>query len=119
MLAEADDLPGQAYISWKKELSVSESKVRDWTFGQKDLERNASPHGARPARRRNRAWSRDELFLAFDLYLRHRGFPPGKNSAEVLLLSERLLALAKSAGIDAPSETFRNELQADRPAIYE
>lgn len=32
VLKETERLPGQAYISWKRELSVNEAKVRDWAF---------------------------------------------------------------------------------------
>ena len=38
--------------------------------------------------RRNPTWSRDELILALDLYVRFRGNPPGKGSGEIIGLSE-------------------------------
>ena len=43
---------------------------------------------------RNPAWTRDELILALDLYLRRRSAPPGKSSTEVLELSALLNRLA-------------------------
>lgn len=39
---------------------------------------------------RNPDWTRDELIIALDLYLRHRPSPPAKNSKEVLDLSDLL-----------------------------
>ena len=36
---------------------------------------------------RNPSWTRDELILALDLYVRFEGNPPGKGSAEILELS--------------------------------
>jgi hypothetical protein len=33
VLAQTERLPGQAYISWKRELSAHEAKVREWAFG--------------------------------------------------------------------------------------
>jgi len=43
---------------------------------------------------RNPPWTRDELILALDLYLRHRSAPPGKQSREVAELSATLNALS-------------------------
>ena len=40
-----------------------------------------------PIRDETPPWSRDELILALDLYVRHEGNPPGKGSAEILALS--------------------------------
>lgn len=39
-------------------------------------------------------WSRDELILALDLYFRHRTAPPGKESREILELSDLLHRMA-------------------------
>lgn len=55
---------------------------------------------------RNPAWSRDELILALDLYLRFPGSPPGKSSFEVLELSELLASLAAASASKAG--TYRN-----------
>lgn len=46
---------------------------------------------------KNPTWIRDELILALDVYLRHSGNPPGKNSAEVAELSRQLNALGQMA----------------------
>lgn len=56
---------------------------------------------------RNPPWSRDELILALDLYLRHRDQPPGKSSDEVIELSETLNRLAHAVGRHGES-TLRN-----------
>lgn len=56
---------------------------------------------------RNPPWTRDELILALDLYLRHRQAPPGKQSREVAELSQVLNAL--SVHLSATRNTvFRN-----------
>lgn len=56
---------------------------------------------------RNIAWSRDELILALDLYLRYRASPPGKDSPEIAELSAFLnrmgIALSRTT-----TATFRN-----------
>jgi 5-methylcytosine-specific restriction protein A len=58
---------------------------------------------------RNPDWSRDELILALDLYLRHRSSPPGKNSTEVVDLSALLNRIATKLHGDAGKEkTYRN-----------
>lgn len=55
----------------------------------------------------NPAWSRDELLLALDLYIRHRKALPSKNTPAVQELSAFLGRMGKAlAGGDAPS--FRN-----------
>jgi 5-methylcytosine-specific restriction protein A len=56
---------------------------------------------------RNPAWSRDELILALELYLRHRASPPGKASFEVHELSDLLNKLDRKLGREA-TDTFRN-----------
>jgi 5-methylcytosine-specific restriction enzyme A len=55
---------------------------------------------------RNPAWSRDELILALDLYVRFKGNPPGKGSPEIVGLSSLLNRIAEGGGGDAAD--FRN-----------
>lgn len=55
---------------------------------------------------RNPAWTRDELILALDLYVRNTASPPGKTSAEISELSECLNRLG--ARIAGQYENFRN-----------
>ncbi len=55
----------------------------------------------------NPAWSRDELILALDLYLRHRDALPGKNSFQVQGLSAFLGRMGKRLA-DGEAPTFRN-----------
>lgn len=43
-------------------------------------------------------WSRDELILALDLYIRHRDPPPGKNSAAAICLSNQLSDMGMGVG---------------------
>lgn len=57
---------------------------------------------------RNMPWSRDELILALDLYMRHRAAPPAKDAPEILELSDALNNLGAVLGQRA-SGTYRNE----------
>jgi 5-methylcytosine-specific restriction protein A len=55
----------------------------------------------------NPDWSRDELIVALDFYLRHRPGIPGKTSDEIRDLSASLRQINASLGIQG-NETFRN-----------
>jgi len=57
-------------------------------------------------RGRNAAWTRDELILALDLYVRFKGNPPGKGSPEIIALSRLLNQLTVTIGFGSPD--FRN-----------
>lgn len=57
--------------------------------------------------KRNPTWAREELILALEFYMRHRGHPAGKDSDEVRELSSVLRELAIHE--EAPGlSTFRN-----------
>jgi hypothetical protein len=51
VLRETERLPGQAHISWKRELSINEAKVRAWAFGlkSKEVKTVATVNGERDA----------------------------------------------------------------------
>ncbi len=107
ILAETETLPGQAHISWNKE-HTREEKLRAWAFGLKGLDPESDPTGGQqPDKKRNPIWSRDELILALDLYLRHRESPPSKESPEVAELSSFLAELGKLRE-GSEGQTFRN-----------
>jgi 5-methylcytosine-specific restriction enzyme A len=55
---------------------------------------------------RNPPWSRDELILALDLYVRFNGNPPGKSSPEIVGLSTLLNRIA--GGSEGEATDFRN-----------
>jgi len=55
---------------------------------------------------KNPPWSRDELILALDLYLKNRQSPPGKTSAEVIELSRILNVMGRR--VEDRQEDFRN-----------
>ena len=57
--------------------------------------------------KRNPPWSRDELILALDLYLKSPKSPLGKDSKEVTELSDFLSRMANARGV-ANAEKFRN-----------
>jgi predicted HNH restriction endonuclease len=107
VLRETEKLPGQAHISWKETIHTNSEAVKNWAYGLSACAPSEDQDLDVPAGRRNLAWSRDELILALDLYLRHRASPPGKDSAEVNELSEFLnkmsVALARPV-----AETYRN-----------
>ena len=54
---------------------------------------------------RNPTWSRDELILALDLYVRSNGNPPRKSSAEIMALSS---LLNKISGSHSKEDDHRN-----------
>jgi|GEM_PF-3323734 len=58
--------------------------------------------------RQNAPWSRDELILALDLYMRHRAAPPAKDAPEIQELSDVLNNLGAVLG-QRTSGTYRNE----------
>ena len=58
-------------------------------------------------RRSNPKWTRDELILALDFYLRWNGNPPGKTSRELIELSDQINRVAAILGIFG-GEKFRN-----------
>ena len=92
---ETRRLPGQAHLVWKEEMSAHEDRVRAWAFTEDFGTRAAEPIGTE---QRNPSWSRDELILALDLYLRSRTSPYGKDSVEVHELSEFLGHMARTTG---------------------
>ncbi len=55
---------------------------------------------------RNPLWTRDELILALDLYIRFDGNPPGKKSTEVMELSRLLNTMGRS--ISGRNKNYRN-----------
>jgi 5-methylcytosine-specific restriction enzyme A len=55
---------------------------------------------------RNPPWSRDDLILALDLYIRFKGNPPGRSSPEIVGLSSLLNRIASGSAGEAAD--FRN-----------
>jgi predicted HNH restriction endonuclease len=108
ILRSTELLPGQAHLSWKDAFATHESKIRDWALGFQDLD-SGQDFAAAVGKvvKRNPAWSRDELILALDLYLKHRLSPPAKDSAEVNELSEFLNRLGSALSREE-SATYRN-----------
>ena len=56
---------------------------------------------------RNPVWSRDELILAMDLYVRHRPTLPGPRHAELVALSDLLNRIGRLSGTTM-NEVYRN-----------
>ncbi len=111
VLRETEKLSGQAHIIWKDELARNEAGVKAWAFGLSEENRSTGarevPIGEETESKRNPPWSRDELVLALDLYLKDRFSPPGPASKEVVELSDLLGRMAVAQG-RSKTETFRN-----------
>jgi predicted HNH restriction endonuclease len=92
-------------LSYLEELGLTQGYAHSPTsnFGQSadNLGETAD------AKKRNPKWSRDELILAVDLYLRHRNSPPSKDSAEVDELSAFLNHMGEVLGAITTDE-YRN-----------
>lgn len=104
---ETKRLPGQAHLCWQNELAMNEEKVKAWAFSFKTSEPQESlteNEATRPSGR-NPAWSRDELILALDLYLRFRGALPRKNHPELAELSAFLNTMFRGR---IAGEKYRN-----------
>jgi len=106
VLRETERLPGQAHLIWKDALVNEEQAIQAWAFSFA----TEGPTGAaieEKKAKRNAIWSRDELILALDLYMRHRASPPAKDSPEIEDLSEVLNQLGAVLG-QRTSGTYRN-----------
>jgi predicted HNH restriction endonuclease len=90
-------------------LPISNSSVEDSISlaGSPDIHGATIDVDEKFTRPRNQAWSRDELILALQLYLHNRKSPPGKDSVEVIQLSEFLNKMGSVLGITSGG-TFRN-----------
>ena len=106
ILSETEHLAGQAHILWKEAISADEARVKTWAFGLNQSSSKVLPEDEKLSKS-NPPWSRDELILALDLYLRNRASPPGKDSPEVNELSEFLNKMGQALGL-AETETYRN-----------
>lgn len=105
VLIETERLPGQGHVVWKDALNVDEQRVKEWA--ESLAAQVADGQDEEVSGRRNPAWSRDELILALDLYIRNRTTPPGKDSPEVLELSDVLNRMGRVSGV-GEAQTFRN-----------
>lgn len=108
VLQISETLPGQAYLIWRAE---PEDAVRKWAFRlTADMPNNeADDEGTEAVTEssKNKPWSREELIIALDLYLRSRASPFSKDSPEVAEISSLLNELAsKNSGV--MSDTYRN-----------
>jgi predicted HNH restriction endonuclease len=111
VLRKTRELPGQAHTSWKRALTESSDSIQTWAFGLANAETNQSvsedTDSDEQSSKRNPSWTREELILALDLYLRHRTSPPSKTSDEVAALSALLNKLRNARNV-SDAETFRN-----------
>jgi len=97
---EAERVPSMAHIVWKAALLEEEDAVRTWAMALQEA--SSAPDAeeiVEGASRRNPTWVRDELILALDLYVQHGGNPPGKQSDEIVGLSDLLGDLGRLLGL--------------------
>jgi 5-methylcytosine-specific restriction enzyme A len=64
-------------------------------------------HSAAYLSQSNPDWTRDELIVALNVYLRYEGNPPGKNSPEIVQLSRILNRLGEALFGQGRAATFR------------
>lgn len=106
VLRETERFPGQAHLIWKVAFAEEEQAIRTWAFSF-TMEKLADTVIEERQARRNAPWSRDELILALDLYMRHRASPPAKGSPEIKELSGVLNQLGVVLR-QRTSSTYRN-----------
>ena len=106
ILRQTQSLPGQAHSMWDHALAGEEEAIRAWAFSFTTGEPDEAVVEQRMARR-NAVWSRDELILALDLYIRNRRSLPAKDSPTIAELSEVLNQLGAVLG-QRTSTTYRN-----------
>lgn len=106
VLRETERLPGQAHLIWKDALVKEEQAIKAWAFSFATKELTDAVVEEREAKR-NAIWSRDELILALDLYMRHRASPPAKESPAIEELSDVVNQLGAVLG-QRTSGTYRN-----------
>jgi predicted HNH restriction endonuclease len=104
-----DKLPGRSHVPWRAAIEEEELSVRNWAFtpvGEFAFNPQGGDEGGgkRPGKIN---WTRDELILALDLYMRNRTSPPGKSSNEVIELSGLLNRLGRILGL-AENVDYRN-----------
>ena len=111
----ARDLPGSASVAWRGEEREDNLFVWAASFvvpGREASEQPEAPTEPDPdhedQKRRNPPWTREELILALDLYLRHRNAPLQKGASAIGELS-RFLVQMQAAQEDADPNTYRNE----------
>lgn len=107
ILNEIALLPGDGHAVWKEALTVEEASIREWafSFGNEAADEESA---VEKEFKRNAKWSRDELILALELYIKHRSFPLAKDAIEVIELSRLLNQLGRVLG-QRNTETYRNE----------
>lgn len=104
--AAAGLLPRSAARIWEKELQEREEQVRAWAHSFDGT--TATPRAPGPSGKFIRIdWTRDELILALDLYMRDRRRAWDDDDREVIDLSRLLRRLAPLLGMQG-GPTFRN-----------
>jgi 5-methylcytosine-specific restriction protein A len=115
--------PSAQVLATRKELFAVQGGERFWRIPSSgvrlddniaaELETLVVDRAAKPLAHEsasNPDWSRDELIVALDVYLKYRPNPPGKGSKEISDLSRVVNQLgAKLFRSDSRSATFRNE----------
>lgn len=90
----------------RMEQAAAVRRILPWPLLAHQLQNMPSLRGDK-TQPRNPPWTRDELILALELYLRNPASPPGKNSTDVQELSATLNKLGRMIGLGENSK-FRN-----------
>lgn len=106
VLRETERLPGQAHLIWKDAFEKEEQAIKAWACMFTTQEPTSAVIEERKGKR-NASWSRDELILALDLYMRHGASPLAKDSPEIKELSE-VLNLLGAVLLQRTDQTYRN-----------
>lgn len=102
------NLAGQARLLWEEAQRTQHQQLRLWADGFRAI--TAQPRSLEPGSSSGFmriSWTRDELILALDLYLKHEGKLADPQHKEIIELSELLNRMGKIVGIGAGS-VFRN-----------
>lgn len=99
-------IPLLAKDCWIAELTAQEASVRDWAESFNDVTAKPRRPLSDPTKLRV-VWSRDELILALDQYLKHKGRDLDERDPEIVALSDFLNRLGAVLGTRGGAK-FRN-----------
>lgn len=100
-------LPGTAADAWKLALVEEVGPIKAWATSFGDIAAQPSYIEGDTTGERNPPWSRDELLLALELYLKQQKAPFAKGGPEVQRLSELLSQMGRMLG-RVESGSYRN-----------
>lgn len=105
-MREAERLPGQAHLIWNSAFALEAEAIKAWAYGFAH-QVPSEQLSVEIESKRNARWSRDELILALDLYMKQRNAPLKKEADEITELSLVLNQFGVAIG-QRNSGTYRN-----------